>query len=218
MPRTLSTHLRPGKALIRRPLRPSSPRSVSPTGRALCGCSTDSKSVLGASQAVEDLPGDGLRRAERMCARPPPAPSTFSPLLGGDPVAPVFCACSSPTCATACSPGPWTHIPFTHTPALCPQAFGETEMDRAAAAWSPRRRSVESVVGRAVREPGGTAGEQCSQNCSGGWAFRGTGGFPGWQGGRVVVRGRLQSSPRRCARMNPHTGRYAKLKPSKWVL
>ena len=65
------------------------------------------KSARGASPAVEDLPGDGLRRAERRCARPPPSPSTFSPLLGGDPVAPVFCACSSLTCAAARSPGLW---------------------------------------------------------------------------------------------------------------
>ena len=65
------------------------------------------KSARGASPAVEDLPGDGLRRAERRCARPPPSPSTFSPLLGGDPVAPVFYACSSLTCAAARSPGLW---------------------------------------------------------------------------------------------------------------
>ena len=66
------------------------------------------KSARGASPAVEDLPGDGLRRAERRCARPPPSPSTFSPLLGGDPVAPVFCACSS----------------LSRAPPLAPQAFG----------------------------------------------------------------------------------------------
>ena len=65
-------------------------------------------------------------------------------------LAPVFCACSSPTCAAARSPGLWTPSLLTHAPALCPQTFRETEMDRAAATWLPRRRSFRSCRARRV--------------------------------------------------------------------
>ena len=137
------------------------------------------KSARGASPAVEDLPGDGLRRAVRRCARPPPSPSSFSPLLGGDPVAPVFCACSSPTCAAASSPGLWTLSLFAHAPALCPQAFREIEIDSAAAAWSPRRRSVRPVVGCAACARRHRRGVLCCRLCCGRWPLGAQAAYPG---------------------------------------
>ena len=70
------------------------------------------KSARGASPAVEDLPGDGLRRAERRCARPPPSPSTFSPLLGGDPQRPCSVHAPPPRAPPLALPRPLDTYPI----------------------------------------------------------------------------------------------------------
>ena len=62
-----------------------------------------------------------------------------------------------------------------------PRSAAEDELAAAAAVLAVDGTAQDTLASElgGTEKPGGTAGEQCSQKCIGGWAFRGTGGFPG---------------------------------------